>query len=76
MLERILTITTAIWFLASGVVGILTGTVDIISMVITGKELLGLMDFFLISTILTPLVGLILIYLGKGLDIVFNLQEK
>jgi hypothetical protein len=76
MLERIATIITAIWFLSTGVLGLLTSLIDIISYLISGEYLLGCIDFFLISLLLTPPISLILIYSGAGLDKLFNLQDK
>jgi hypothetical protein len=76
MLERIVTIITGVWFLSTAVVGITLGTLDIIYYVFTKSYIFDFSDFFLINIIMTPPIGLILIYLGKGLDIVFKLKEK
>lgn len=76
MLERIATVVTGVWFLSTTVVGITLGTLDIIYYVFTKSYIFDFSDFFLITIIMTPPIGLILIYLGKGLDIIFNLKEK
>lgn len=76
MLERIVTIVTAVWFFVSAVLGILVGAVDVISMAITGEEVFGVIDFFVANVILIFPIGLILIYSAKGLDMFLNLEDK
>ena len=46
MLERILTITTAIWFLSTSVIGITLGTLDIIYYVFNKSYIFDFSDFF------------------------------
>jgi hypothetical protein len=76
MIERILAITVAVWFLSTAVVGVTLGTLDLIYYVFNKDFMFEFSDFFLINTIMTPPIGLILIYLGKGLDILLKLKEK
>lgn len=76
MLERIATVVTGVWFLSTTVIGITLGTLDIIYYVFTKSYIFDFSDFFLKNIIMTPPISLILIYLGKGLDIVFKLEEK
>lgn len=76
MLERIAIVVTAVWFFSTGVLGILTALIDIITYLISGEYLIGYMDFFLFNLLLTPPISLILIYSGAGLDKLFNLQDK
>ena len=76
MLERIATVVTGVWFLSTTVVGITLGTLYIIYYVFTKSYIFDFSDFFLINIIMTPPISLTLIYLGKGLDIIFNLKEK
>ncbi len=76
MLERIATIGTAILFLVFLLGGLLIGTIDIIGLLITGSSVTGIpSEYPLVGVIVTPPVALILIYLGQGLDILFNTKE-
>jgi hypothetical protein len=76
MIERILTIVVVVWFLFTAVVGITLGTLDLIYYLFNKHFMFEFSDFFLINIIMTPPIGLILIYLGKGLDILLKLKEK
>jgi hypothetical protein len=77
MIERIATAITAIIFLGSLVIGLITSTIDLISVAFTGSSLTGIpVEFFLALIILTPPIALILIFTGELLDKIFNLQNK
>jgi len=76
MIERIATIAIAVWFLFTAVVGITLGILNLIYYLFNKHFILEFSDFFLINIIMTPPIGLILIYLGKGLDILLKLKEK
>jgi hypothetical protein len=77
MIERIATAITAIIFLGSLVIGLITSTIDLISVALTGSSLTGIpIEFFLFLVIFTPPVALVMIYTGVVLDKLFNLQNK
>ena len=77
MFERIATIITAIGFIGTLVLGLIITIIDLISIGITGHRLTPIPpEFILISMILSPPIWLILIYLGAGLDKIFNLKKK
>lgn len=77
MIERVATAITAIIFLGSLVIGLITSTIDLISVTLTGSSLTGIpIEFFLALIIFTPPVALITIWLGGILDSIFNLENK
>jgi hypothetical protein len=76
MIERILTIAVVVWFLLTSVIGVTLSTLDLIYFLINKHFIFEFPDFFIINIIMTPPIGLILIYLGKGLDILLKLKEK
>ena len=77
MIERIATAITAIIFLGSLVVGLITSTIDLISVALTGNSLTGIpIEFFLLLIVCTPPIALITIYSGVVLDKLFNLENK
>lgn len=77
MIERIATAITAIIFLGSLVIGLITSTIDLISVAFTGSSLTGIpVEFFLALIVLTPPVALVIIYSGVVLDKLFNLENK
>lgn len=77
MIERIATAITAIIFLGSLVIGLITSTIDLISVAFTGSSLTGIpVEFFLALIVLTPPIALILIFTGELLDKIFNLEKK
>lgn len=77
MVERIATAITAIIFLGSLVIGLITSTVDLISVTLTGSSLTGIpIEFFLALIVLTPPIALVTIWLGGILDSIFNLKNK
>jgi hypothetical protein len=77
MIERIATAITAIIFLGSLVVGLITSTIDLISVALTGNSLTGIpIEFFLLLIVCTPPIALITIYSGVVLDKIFNLENK
>ena len=77
MIERIATAITAIIFLGSLVIGLITSTIDLISVAFTGSSLTGIpVEFFLALIVLTPPIALVIIYSGVVLDKLFNLQNK
>ena len=77
MIERIATTIIAIIFLGSLVVGLITSTIDLISVAFTGSSLTGIpIEFFLALIVLTPPIALITIWLGGILDSIFNLENK
>jgi hypothetical protein len=77
MIERIATAITAIIFLGSSVIGLITSTIDLISVALTGSSLTGIpIEFFLFLVIFTPPIALVMIYTGVVLDKLFNLQNK
>ena len=77
MIERITTAITAIIFLGSLVIGLITSTIDLISVAFTGSSLTGIpVEFFLVLIVLTPPIALVIIYSGVLLDKIFNLENK
>ena len=77
MIERIATAITAIIFLGSLVIGLITSTIDLISVALTGNSLTGIpIEFFLLLIVCTPPIALVTIYSGVVLDKIFNLENK
>jgi hypothetical protein len=77
MIERITTAITAIIFLGSLVIGLVTSTIDLISVALTGSSLTEIpIEFFLFLVIFTPPIALVMIYTGVVLDKLFNLENK
>lgn len=77
MIERIVTAITAIIFLGSLVIGLITSTIDLISVALTGSSLTGIpIEFFLLLVIFTPPIALVTTYSGVLLDKIFNLENK
>lgn len=77
MLERIATVITAIVFLGGLLIGLITLTIDMISLMFTGHSLTGIDPvYFIVIVIVTPPISLILIYLGQGLDYIFKTKRS
>jgi hypothetical protein len=58
-------------------VGLITSTIDLISVALTGSSLTGIpIEFFLLLIVRTPPIALVTIYSGVLLDKLFNLENK
>ena len=77
MLERIATIITAVLFLGGLVIGLILNTIDLIATIVSGTPITGIDTKYTLAIIVFgPPVFLLLIYLGAGLDKLFNLKQK
>ena len=73
MLERIATVGTAILFLVMLLGGLIVTIINVLSMTFAGIAIIGIpTEYFLVGLLCVPPIALILIYLGQGLDIIFN----
>ena len=77
MLERIATIITAVVFLGGLVVGLVIAIIDLTATVISGTPITGVDIKYMLGLLLFgPPICLLLIYMGAGLDKLFNLKQK